>query len=220
MPVHIPAKGLRYRRGMHDTSPQLPADDTPHSIYLIAAHPRWRDSRVNRRMLAAAATLPGVTLLDLYGRYPDYTIDVAAEQARVAAARMVVLMHPIQWYAMPPLQKLWVDEVLTWGWAYGPKGEALHGKDFWLVATTGGGQDVVSTGGAGQGPSDVFLPPYVQTAALCGMRFMPPLLMHGVHTATEAAVTAHVARFVQQLKTYPHWPAQAPASHTHALPAG
>ena len=42
---------------------------------------------------------------------------------------------------MPPLQKLWLDEVLRYGWAYGPEGTALRGKDVWLVASTGGPAD-------------------------------------------------------------------------------
>ena len=54
------------------------------------------------------------------------------------AGSLIVLMHPIQWYSMPALLKLWLDEVLTYGWAYGPGGSALKGKDLWLVATTGG----------------------------------------------------------------------------------
>ena len=49
-----------------------------------------------------------------------------------------MLLHPIQWYSMPALKKLWLDDVLTYGWAYGPGGTALQGKDIWLVATTGG----------------------------------------------------------------------------------
>ena len=32
---------------------------------------------------------------------------------------------------------------------------------------------------------DAFLPPMEQTAALCGMRFLPPLLLHGAHHATD-----------------------------------
>ena len=35
---------------------------------------------------------------DLYQRFPDYCIDVTTEQARLADASLVVLMHPIQWY--------------------------------------------------------------------------------------------------------------------------
>ena len=195
---------------MHDTS-QRPSDDDKGNnkqggIYLIAAHPHWRESRVNRRMFAAASGLPGVTTLDLYGRYPDYHIDVQAEQARVEAARLVVLLHPIQWYATPPLQKLWFDEVLTWGWAYGTDGNALRGKDLWLAVTTGGPQDSYQPGSYNRYVFDAFLPPYEQTAALCGMRFAPPLVLHGAHAVSEAAVAAHVGQFVQRLQSYPDWP--------------
>ena len=103
-------------------------------ILVLAAHPNWRESRVNARLLAAARATPGVQVRDLYGIYADYDIDVAGEQARAAAARLIVLLHPIQWYSMPALQKLWLDEVLAYGWAYGPGGTALQS----VLARTGG----------------------------------------------------------------------------------
>ena len=65
------------------------------------------------------AACRGVDVNDLYGSYPDYAIDVEAEQARLARADLLVLLHPIQWYSMPALQKLWLDDVLAYGWAYG-----------------------------------------------------------------------------------------------------
>ena len=34
-------------------------------IYVLAAHPHWRDSRINRRMLAAARAVPGIDVNDL-----------------------------------------------------------------------------------------------------------------------------------------------------------
>src|SRR5262245_36855822 len=76
-------------------------DDPTPRIYLLAAHPHWRDSRLNRRLLAAAREVPGVDVNDLYSSYPDYAIDVAAEQKRLARAELLVLMHPIQWYSKP-----------------------------------------------------------------------------------------------------------------------
>ena len=82
---------------------------------------------------------------------------------------------------MPPLMKLWLDEVLAFGWAYGPGGTALQGKDLWLVATTGGPEDSYRPDSYNRYFFDAFLPPYEQTAALCGMRFLPPLLLHGAH---------------------------------------
>ena len=79
--------------------------------------------------------------------------------------------------------KLWLDEVLAYGWAYGPGGTALQGKDLWLVATTGGPESSYHPQSYNRYFFDAFLPPYEQTAALCGMRFLPPLLLHGARSA-------------------------------------
>jgi glutathione-regulated potassium-efflux system ancillary protein KefF len=174
--------------------------------YLLAAHPHWRDSHLNRRMLAAAREVPGVDVNDLYSTYPDFAIDVAAEQKRLARADLLVLMHPIQWYSMPPLQKLWLDEVLAYDWAYGSQGTALQGKDFWLVASTGGPESSYHPQSYNRYFFDAFLPPYEQTAALCGMRFLPPLLLHGAHHLSQEEVRDHAEIFTQRLTSYPAWP--------------
>ncbi|MEJ5989800.1 NAD(P)H-dependent oxidoreductase [Ramlibacter sp. PS3R-8] len=178
----------------------------PADVYVLAAHPDWRESRVNRQLMAVAGSLPGVKVQDLYGRYPDYDIDVPAEQANAQAAQLLVLLHPIQWYSMPPLMKLWLDEVLRYGWAYGRGGTALQGKDVWLVATTGGPESSYHPQGYNRYFFDAFLPPYEQTATLCGMRFLPPLLLHGAHRATPPELQAHVEVFRQRLSSYPDWP--------------
>ncbi|PZP92058.1 MAG: NAD(P)H dehydrogenase [Variovorax paradoxus] len=192
-------------------------------IYLIAAHPAWRESRVNSRLLEVAQALAGALPLDiqdLYGSYPDYHIDVAAEQARVDRARLLVLLHPIQWYSVPALQKLWFDEVLTYGWAFGPAtseagsheqapagtpGTALRGKDCWLVTTTGGPAESYSAESYNGQPFEAYLSPYRQTAAVCGMRFLPPLVLHGAHGASRQDIDAHAEAFAERLRSYPHW---------------
>ena len=188
------------------TLPAPPADQGSAGIYLIAAHPNWRESRVNRRLLDSAASVARVAVNDLYNRYPDYCIDVAVEQARLAAAQLIVLLHPIHWYSMPALQKLWLDEVLSFGWAYGAGGTALRGKDLWLVASTGGPEDSYHPQGYNRYFFDAFLPPYEQTAALCGMRFLPPLLLYGAHSASEAQLADHAETLRQRLQSYPRWP--------------
>jgi len=176
-------------------------------VLVLVAHPALEQSRVNRRMLRAARDVGGrVVMRDLYALYPDYLIDVAAEQALLAQARLVVWQHPIHWYAMTPLMKLWVDEVLAFGWAYGEGGTALRGKQLWLVATTGGPEDSYHPGSYNRYFFDAFLPPYEQTAALCGMRFLAPLVLHGAHRASAAEVEAHVALYADRLRSYPDWP--------------
>jgi glutathione-regulated potassium-efflux system ancillary protein KefF len=175
-------------------------------VYVLAAHPNWRESRVTRQLFDEARGVAGVQVQDLYGRYPDYDIDVASEQANAEAADLLVLLHPIQWYSMPALMKLWLDEVLRYGWAYGQSGTSLRGKDLWLVASTGGPEGSYHPQGYNRYFFDAFLPPYEQTAALCGMRFLPPLLLHGAHRVGEREVQAHADVFRQRLETYPDWP--------------
>jgi len=175
------------------------------TILVIAAHPHREHSRVNDR-LWAAADAPHVQRRDLYALYPDYLIDIGAEQRALEAAELVVWLQPIHWYGMTPLLKLWLDEVFAFGWAYGPGGRALAGKDLWLVASTGGSAAAYHPSGHNRYFFDAFLPPYEQTAALAGMRFLPPLVLHGAHRASDAELAAHAATFAQRLASYPDWP--------------
>jgi glutathione-regulated potassium-efflux system ancillary protein KefF len=177
-------------------------------VLILAAHPQLEHSRVTRKLMKAAseADPARIEVRDLYSRYPDYDIDIGAEQAALQAAQLVVWLHPIHWYAMPALMKLWLDDVFAFGWAYGPGGSALRGKDLWLVASTGGPAQSYRPDGHNRYFFDAFLHPYEQTAALAGMRWLPPLVLHGAHRASEAALATHAETFVDRLRTYPAWP--------------
>jgi glutathione-regulated potassium-efflux system ancillary protein KefF len=194
-------------------------------VLVLVAHPDLRRSRVNQglkdRALAAAREAPRIEVRDLYALYPDFAIDVRAEQAAAAAADLIVWVHPIQWYAMPALMKLWVDDVFSLGWSYGPGGRALAAKDLWLVTSTGARQEAYHPTGYNRHFFDAFLPPYEQTAALCGLRFLPPLVLHGAHVASTQALDSHAELFGQRLLSYPDWPelAELPACETLVTPA-
>jgi glutathione-regulated potassium-efflux system ancillary protein KefF len=182
---------------------------------VLVAHPRMAQSRANRqiveqsRALSAAGPMSNGARLqvrDLYALYPDFLIDVAAEQTLLRGAQLIVWQFPVQWYAAPPLLKLWVDEVFSYGWAYGPGGSALQGKDLWLVTTTGGPEDSYRPDRYNRYFFDAFLPPFEQTAALCGMRFLPPLVLHGAHQVSHSELQAHTQVVLDRLASYPHWP--------------
>jgi putative NADPH-quinone reductase len=171
-------------------------------ILVVYAHSQAHKSRVNRRLADAARLVPGVQVRDLYDTYPDFHIDVAAEQALLTGADAVVFVHPIQWYGMPALLKEWVDHVLLAGWAYGAGGTALAGKRYWLVATAGSEARAYAADGAHGRPFDDYLPPFRQTAALCGMTWETPLILFGAHKVDNAAVDAHVDTFRRQLAAW------------------
>ena len=199
-------------------------------ILVILAHPQLEQSRVAAALAiaakavaaAAAATATAATaapaltstaaqatsisVRDLYTLYPDYLVDVAAEQAALAEVDLLVWLHPVHWYGMPPLMKLWLDEVFAFGWAYGPGGRALAGADLWLVTSTGGPESAYHPSGHNRYFFDAFLPPYEQTAMLAGLRFLPPLVLHGAHKVADADIAGHAALFADRLARYPDWP--------------
>ncbi|AMP08120.1 glutathione-regulated potassium-efflux system ancillary protein kefF [Collimonas arenae] len=178
----------------------------PPQILILYAHPTPHHSRANRRLAEAAAKVPNVQVHDLYELYPDFHIPVRREQALVEQADLIVFQHPVQWYSMPALLKQWVDSVLTPGWAYGPGGTALHGKDFWLVATTGGSDRSYQADGHNLFPFAAFLPPFQQTAQLCGMRWLPPHMLFGAHQVSQKTLAAHIETYRKRLANYPNWP--------------
>lgn len=177
-------------------------------ILVIAAHPQMEQSRATRALMEAAARLDParVQVRDLYALYPDYWVDVPAEQALLRQARLLVWLHPVYWYSMPPLLKLWLDTVFSFGWAYGPGGRALEGKDLWLAASTGGSGHSYRPDGYNRYFFDAFMHPYEQTAALVHMRWLPPLVLHGAHRANDAQLASHAALFAQRLDSWPNWP--------------
>lgn len=107
-------------------------------ILVNVFHPNLAASRVNRRWASALAERPEVTVHRVYERYPDWRIDVEHEKSLLLTHDRIVFQHPFLWYSTPPLMKKWLDDVLTYGWAYGPGGHALRGKAWVSAISTGG----------------------------------------------------------------------------------
>ena len=153
-------------------------------------HPHLERSVVNRAWADRLANQPGITLRNLYALYPDGKIDVAAEQQALAEHDRLVFQHPFYWYSTPPLMKQWLDDVLTYGWAYGPGGNALAGKEWLSVISTGGPTDSYQAGGYNRFSMSEFLKPLVQTASLLQTVFLPPFIFHGAVVADSEVVRA------------------------------
>ena len=157
-------------------------------VLVLVAHPAMHRSRVNRALTDAIAGLEGVTVHDLYEAYPDFDIDVEAEKELLLAHPILVWQHPFYWYSTPAVLKEWQDLVLEFGWAYGPGGDALRGKTFLSAITTGGPEAAYGEGGFNRYTMRQLLAPVDQTMHLCGVRSLPPFVVHGCHRLTEPEV--------------------------------
>lgn len=162
-------------------------------ILLIYAHPQHDRSIANRALLDAVGDLADTELHPLYDRYPDYSIDAAAEQRRLRAAHSIVWQHPTYWYGVPSLLALWFEAVLVRGFAHGVGGEALRGKPLLWATTTGNLADQHDRGELDGLPLDGFAPQVKFTAQYCGLDWQPPFVVHRAHRLAPAEL-ARAAR--------------------------
>ncbi|MGQ4401651.1 NAD(P)H-dependent oxidoreductase [Streptomyces hayashii] len=167
---------------------------------VILAHPHLPESKVNAALVDGLRGVEGITVNDLYARYPDFRIDVPHEQRLLLDHDAVVLQFPLYWYSMPALLKQWLDVVLTRGWAYGPGSSALHGKTLRLAVSTGSVADAYRPDGPHRHTMTELLRPMLTWAYPTGMTPAEPLIVHGVGRGLDAETLAlHAKRYREAL---------------------
>lgn len=146
-------------------------------ILVLFAHPKISDSIVQTEMLGRIRGLDDVTVHDLYAAYPDFLIDVDREQALLLKHDLIIFQHPFYWYSSPAIIKEWQDLVLEHDWAYGAKGDKLHGKFLLNTISTGGPEHFYAHGAKNRFEIRELLNPFNQTAYLCGMAWLEPFVI-------------------------------------------
>ena len=174
----------------------------PTNIVIYFAHLEIEKSVINRALCDAVRNLPQVNFRDLHELYPNFYIDVEAEQTILRDADLVVFQHPIYWYSTPAIIKHLLDTVFVRGFAYGTGKTVLKGKDFLLVASTGAAEKEYQPDGIHHYPFEQLILPIEQTARFCGMRFLPPLVLQGGHSLPQEIIEQHSARYRELLESY------------------
>ncbi|MBT2535486.1 NAD(P)H-dependent oxidoreductase [Arthrobacter sp. ISL-69] len=153
---------------------------------LIVGHPDLRGSRINAALVEEAASIENIDIRVLSDFYAETNIDIQAEQNALEKADHIVLQYPTFWYSTPAILKHWLDGVLARGWAYGTGTPgALAGKTLRIVTSTGGASDGYGPRGLHGWEYEAILVPLKATARRLGMRWLEPLVIHGVREVDE-----------------------------------
>jgi putative NADPH-quinone reductase len=175
----------------------------PKKTLVILAHPDIARSRVNKRWAEELrAHSDAITVHNIYEAYPDRKIDVAAEQKLVEAHDRIIFQFPIFWFSTPAFLKLWIDEVLTYGWAFGPGGDKLKDKEIGLAFSTGGKGEAYQAGGQNRFAMSELTKWLEATAIYVGAKFLPSVALHGaLYDLTDedlaASAKAYAARLLE-----------------------
>lgn len=166
---------------------------------VIVVHPNIESSRINKRRKEAVLNEPGITVHDLYEKYRNQPIDVEFEQQLLLAHDRIVFQFPLYWYSSPPLLKQWFDEVLAYGWAYGPGGTKLNGKEWVLAISAGAPEHAYQAGGSNAFSMSELTRPFQASANFVGMTFLPSFVQYDANRITDEEIAQSAIRYVQHI---------------------
>lgn len=169
---------------------------------VIVSHPYFSQSRAIHDLQGTAEAAENVTVRNLetlYGDSPD-AIDVAAEQAAYANADRVVFLYPTHWFNLTPMLKAYLNAVWTYGWAFGPGGEALKDKQLQIVTTAGASEFTYSHDGLLNSTMEEVLTPMKASARYVGMRYRQPLAFYEVAARNKNKLSEFQTRFAAELR--------------------
>ena len=112
-----------------------------NKILIVSGHTDINNSIANRTILDELSNQfenTEIRKLDLL--YSDYKIDVKTEQDKLKEANIILLQYPVFWYGMPSIMQKWVEDVFTYGFAYGSTGNYLANKKLIVSMTFGGSE--------------------------------------------------------------------------------
>lgn len=123
--------------------------------------------------------------------------DIAAEQAKLDRADLVVLQFPLWWFGLPAILKGWVDRVFVRGYAYSiPDPDrpgrtlrygtgGLAGKRALAVVTVGGSESSYQPRGIDGSLEDLLFPLLHGTFWYTGMAALPPVAVYGANRVSD-----------------------------------
>ncbi len=173
------------------------------NILIVLAHPDMERSRINKALIQAVKEKDGLIISDLYHKYPDFNIDVTAEQSLLAGAAVIILQYPFYWYSCPPMLKQWMDKILLPGFAYGKNGGSLAGKLLLCAVSADGTMAGYQKNGYNFYTMNDLLRPVELTAKFCKMHYCDPFVVYDTDNITNGElheITAGYNAWVDSLK--------------------
>ena len=119
------------------------------NILIVSGHTNTTsDSVANRTILEPLeAAIPECRTVYLDRLYPDFNIDVEAEQENLKWADVIVLQFPVFWFSFPSIMHRWMEQTFLHGFSHGSTGDKLRGKKLIISYTTGAPAEMMSFDG-------------------------------------------------------------------------
>ncbi len=171
---------------------------------IMLFHPDLTRSTANAALAEAAWGMPGIKIIDMYGRYGRSGIDTDREVRELLAADRLVLQFPVHWYAPPALLQDWQAAVLTRMFYINAEAEGrwLEGKPLLVAATAGNMPSAYCASGQNGFALETLLQPLQATARRCRLRWAAPFLLYEANRLKPAGLERASRDYRRHLR---HW---------------
>lgn len=172
---------------------------------IIVVHPDIENSVINRRWVEELNKFPDkYHVHELYQIYLNKDIDVRSEQKLIEQYEQIIFQFPFYWFSCPPLLKKWLDEVLTYGWAYGSKsGFKVGGKKIALAISAGIDEREYRANGKYRYTMEELLRPFELTFEYVKADYRPPFVYYGIElNSTEKWIENSVPQYLEFLNNF------------------
>lgn len=168
-----------------------------NKVLVILAHPEIEKSIGNKAICNELDKDLQIEVRDLTQLYPDFKINVEAEQEALLASDVIIFQFPLYWYNMPAILKEWKDKVFTYGFAFGKDTYKLEGKKIIASFTTGS-----SSKDYPENVIEKITFPFRGLAKFCKMDYITEVISHEINNYSDEAVEKSItssSKHAQQL---------------------
>ncbi|MDR0713257.1 MAG: NAD(P)H-dependent oxidoreductase [Bacteroidales bacterium] len=142
------------------------------NILIVSGHTDLNDSVANKTILEEYKKLFPAAEIDYLDKlYPDYQIDILAEQQKLVNANIIILQFPVFWYHFPSILERWMEQSFQHGFSHGSTGDRLTGKKLIASFTTGAPEELYHKNALMGYEIEEFFPAIKATCALTKMEF-------------------------------------------------
>jgi putative NADPH-quinone reductase len=154
-------------------------------VLLISGHPDLKRSIANNEILNRLQKMSSLSVHKLDQVCANYCIDIKAEQARLTQADIIIFQFPLYWSTYPALMKLWFDEVFSYNFAFGPKGDQLKHKKVILSITCGATESSYQPGEFNFLPLEQYLQAALHPIKAAQMEIVDTIITFNMNSTTD-----------------------------------
>lgn len=167
---------------------------------VLFAHPYLEHSNSNRELINFYERHQHYTFRDLYEDYPDFHIAAFRERKRLIEYDRIIFHFPLIWFGLPPLLKLWIDEVFDLKWIKESSDKPLKGKEAFILTTAGGRENEFTKDGLYAFTIEELLSSLITTLRINGVEVKQIMSVYEADVLSKKEIISHKRELIQMLE--------------------